>query len=363
MNPRIVLTGGGTAGHVTPNIALIAVLQRDHWKIDYIGSQEGVEKSMIKALDIPYHAVQSGKLRRYFSWKNFFDPLKIALGIIQSYALLRKLNPDVVFSKGGFVAFPVVVGAWLNRIPVVAHESDMTPGLANRLSYPFVHKICITFAPAKKHFKRQEKVEITGTPIRQSLFEGDKTKGLRLCGFQNNKPCLMLIGGSQGANAMNVCLRQTLDQLSRGFQIIHICGKGKIDPALSKRAGYFQLEYAEEELPDLFAASDLVISRAGANALCELLALAKPHVLIPLSTKVSRGDQVQNARYFQQLGTSVVVSEEALTPETLSAAVDEVVAHRDILVEKIKSLAVESATMKIMTILREQMHVPSPKAI
>ncbi len=361
MSPRIVLTGGGTAGHVTPNIALINILQQEGWQIDYIGSANSVEQSMITAVNIPFHAVRSGKLRRYFSWKNFFDPLNILFGIGQSYRLLRTLKPDVVFSKGGFVGFPVVVGAWLNRIPVVAHESDITPGLANRLSFPFVNKICVTFAAAKKHFKRQARVEVTGTPIRQELFEGNKQNGLALCGFNNEKPCLLVVGGSQGAQVLNVCVRQALDRLLQDFQVIHLCGKAKMDLSLIGKSGYCQFEYANQELADLFSASELVISRSGANSLYEILALNKPHVLVPLSMQASRGDQIQNARYFQQQGISVVVKEEALTPETLLSAVNEVNAHRGEIIKKIKQLAIESATTKIIDVIKEQAHVKCPK--
>lgn len=363
MNPKIVFTGGGTAGHVTPNIALIDALLCDGWGINYVGSPDSVEQAMITAINIPYHVVSSGKLRRYFSWKNFLDPLRIVLGIGQAYRLLRNLNPDVVFSKGGFVAFPVVVGAWLNRIPIVAHESDMSPGLANRLSFPFVNKICVTFAAAKKHFKQQKKVEVTGTPIRQQLFNGNRANGLSLCGFNNDKPCLLVIGGSQGANAMNTCVRLALDSLCQRFQVIHLCGKGKVDNAYINKADYCQFEYANEELADFFAASELVISRAGANALYELLALVKPHVLIPLSQKVSRGDQVQNAHYFQQQGISVVLSDETLTPETLLTAVDEVSTHRAEIIKKIKALAIDSATMRIVAVIKEQVHVQATSPV
>lgn len=359
--PKIVLTGGGTAGHVTPNMALIEALKQAKWQIDYVGSPDGVEKSMVTAISIPYHAVSNGKLRRYFSLKNFFDPLKILLGIFQSYHLMRKLKPDVVFSKGGFVAFPVVVGAWLNRIPIIAHESDLTPGLANRLSFPFVDKICVTFASAKKHFKDQDKVEVTGTPIRSQLFQGKKEIGLKLCGFNERKPCLLIIGGSQGASALNQCIRQGLKELSASFQVIHLCGKGKLDAALLKCKGYCQFEYANEELAHLFAAADLVVSRSGANSLYEILALGKPHVLIPLSQKVSRGDQIHNARYFQQQGISVVIDEESLTPQTLLDAVHEVNAHLEDRIEKIKALHIESATTKIMAIIAEAAHVECSK--
>lgn len=363
MNSSIVFSGGGTAGHVTPNLPLIEVLRQDGWQIDYIGSKDGVEKDMISALNIPYHAVSSGKLRRYFSWQNFLDPFKILLGIVQSYCLLRKLKTEIVFSKGGFVAFPIVVAAWLNRIPVIAHESDMSPGLANRLSFPFVDKICVTFGAAKKHFKKPEKVEITGTPIRQELFKGSKEKGLDLCGFNYDKPCVLVMGGSQGSVKLNTALRSILDPLTASYQVIHLCGKGKLDSNLINQANYCQLEYATSELADLFAASDLVISRAGANALYEILSLQKPHVLIPLSAKVSRGDQIQNARYFAQQGISKVVDDDNLTAENLLAAITEAGQQREEIIAKIKALHIESATLKIIALIKEQLHAEHPKTI
>ena len=352
MNYKIILTGGGTAGHVTPNLALIDELQPKGWIIDYIGSAFGIEKDIISARKIPFHAVSSGKLRRYLSFKNLLDPFKILLGIWQSYFLIRKLKPNVIFSKGGFVAFPVVVGGWLNRIPIIAHESDLTPGLANRLSFPFVNKICLTFDGAKKHFKNQDKVIVTGTPIRSQLLQGDKAKGLKHCGFNELKPCLLIIGGSQGANLLNKSVREALDKLSLKFQIIHLCGKGKIDNNYLDKVGYCQFEYVSEELADLFAAADIVISRSGANSVYEILALAKPHVFIPLSQKVSRGDQIHNARYFERQGISEVIADDKLTANTLMAAVDKIDNNREEIIKKIKALGIESASLKIVNILQ-----------
>lgn len=363
MSIKIVLTGGGTAGHVTPNLALIEALEPEDWQIDYIGSVNGVEKNIIEQTQVPFHAIETGKLRRYFSWQNFLDPLRIVYGIWQAFWLLRRLNTEIVFSKGGFVAFPVVLAAWLNRIPVVAHESDITPGLANRLSFPFVNKICVNFAKAKGYFKQQSKVEVTGTPIRKRLFKGQRARGLNYCGFNADKPCLMVIGGSLGAQAINQQIRAALPVLNQDFQVIHICGKGKIDPSLVNQPGYFQLEYVDEELGDLFAASSLVISRAGANALCEILALQKPHVLIPLPAKASRGDQLHNAEYFNEQGISVVILEENLHQETLLAAIQKVQAHQDEIIQKIQALKIESAVVKIVAIIKEQLHVESPKTI
>lgn len=363
MKPRIVFTGGGSAGHVTPNIPLIEALQKEDWQVDYIGSTEGVEKEMISALNIPYHSISTGKLRRYFSWQNFLDPFKTFIGIVQAYRLLRQLETKVVFSKGGFVAFPLVFAAWLNRIPIIAHESDMSPGLANRLCFPFVDKICLTFAAAKHYFKNQAKVEITGTPIRQELFAGSKSAGLALCGFKKDKPCLLVMGGSQGSVGLNQVIRRALPQLCEKFQVIHLCGKAKIDVNYFNNADYCQFEYANKELADLFAASDLVISRAGANALYEILALEKPHILIPLSAKASRGDQIQNARYFKQQGISQVIDEEFLSVENLMQAIKAVSQRHEEIVLKIKELKIESATLKILALIKEQVDVEFPKAV
>lgn len=361
MSPTIVFTGGGSAGHVTPNIALILALREEGWQVHYIGSAQGIEQGMMENLAVPFHPVSSGKLRRYFSLKNLWDPFRIILGIFQSLVLLFRLKPDVVFSKGGFVAFPVVIGAWLNRIPVVAHESDMSPGLANRLCFPFVNMICLTFAAGKDHFKNQEKIVVTGTPIREQLFTGNRAKGLALCRFNEEKPCLLVIGGSLGAQSINQCIRESLDQLTQQVQVIHLCGKGKIDSSLLDYKGYVQFEYVNEELADLFAISNVVISRAGANSLYELLALGKPHLLVPLSAKVSRGDQIQNARYFAGLGISKVIQDQDFNTESLLRALADIMTNSAEIEATIKRLKITSATKQIIAIIKEQAHVESPR--
>lgn len=359
MNTRIVFTGGGTAGHVTPNLALIEAVQDEGWQVDYIGSRNGIEERMIKAISVPFHAISSGKLRRYFSWQNFLDPFRIVWGIAQSFVLLRRLQADIVFSKGGFVAFPVVFAAWLNRIPVLAHESDFSPGLANKLSFPFVNKICVNFAASKACFKQSEKVEVTGTPIRSGLFKGSKQAGLARCGFDGSKPCILVIGGSLGSLALNRVIRQSLAELNVKFQVIHLCGKGNLDTSLSANADYYQCEYADDEMSDLFAASDLIVSRAGANSLYEILALKKPHLLVPLSARASRGDQIQNASYFEKQGISVVIKEEVLSSESLIAAIEHINQHHEEMVSRISALAIQSATAKIVTSLKELSGVKS----
>lgn len=361
MTTRIVFTGGGTAGHVTPNLALIETLiQQENWQIDYIGSQNGVEASMIQAIKLPFHGISSGKLRRYFSWQNFLDPFRIIAGVFQSYTILRRLKTDVVFSKGGFVAFPVVFAAWLRRIPVIAHESDLTPGLANRLSFPFVNKICVTFAAAKSHFKNQQKLVVTGTPIRANLFKGDKTRGLALCRFSEDKPCLLVMGGSLGSLSMNKAIRQLLPKLTEHYQIIHLCGKGKVDSGYNQYSSYCQFEYADQDLAHLLAASDLVVSRAGANSLYEILVLRKPHVLVPISAKVTRGDQIQNAAYFKQQGVSVVVDDDTLSADSLLQAIEDVSQRKEAIIANIKALNIQSATLQVITVIKEQVRVESP---
>ena len=300
---HIVLTGGGTAGHVTPNIALIPRLKELGYEISYIGSLDGIEKKLIEELNIPYYGIASGKLRRYFDLKNFSDPFKVLKGYAQSRKLLKKLKPDVIFSKGGFVTVPVVVAAKSCKIPAIIHESDMTPGLANKLAIPSATKVCCNFPETLKHLP-EEKAVLTGTPIRQELLSGDKLEALKFCGFTANKPVIMIIGGSLGAAAVNDSMRKILPELLKDFQVVHLCGKGKLDESLQNTEGYIQFEYIKKELADLFALADIVVSRAGANAICELLALQKPNLLIPLSAKASRGDQILNARSFEKQGYS-----------------------------------------------------------
>lgn len=325
---HIVLTGGGTAGHVTPNIAMIPTLQEKGFKISYIGSYDGIEKKLIEEMGIPYYGISSGKLRRYFDPKNFTDPFKVLKGFFEAKKLMKKLKPDVVFSKGGFVTVPVVMAAKLSKVPAVIHESDMTPGLANKLCIPFSVKVCCNFPEAVKNLP-PEKAVLTGTPIRQELLSGSREKALSFTGLTSDKPVIMIIGGSLGSVAVNTAVRKILPELLKDFQVIHLCGKGKADDSLKNTQGYVQYEYIKEELADLFALSDIVISRAGANAICEISALKKPNLLIPLSANASRGDQILNARSFERLGYSKVLEEEELSDEVLLHAIQDLYANRD----------------------------------
>jgi UDP-N-acetylglucosamine--N-acetylmuramyl-(pentapeptide) pyrophosphoryl-undecaprenol N-acetylglucosamine transferase len=314
---KIMFTGGGSAGHVTPSLPLIQAFKSLGAEIFYVGSEKGIEHSLIKPLDIPYYVITTGKLRRYWSWQNFLTPFQLLSGILQSFLLCRRLKPNMVFSKGGFVAFPVVVGAWLNRIPVIIHESDLSPGLANRLSFRFAKLICVTFPVTTQYFKDKTKVIVTGMPIREFLYQGDRTKGLSFCGFTEEKPVLLVMAGGLGSAAINDSIRRLIKPLTENFQIIHLCGKGKLDPRFGRFSSYRQFEYLGDELSDVLACADLVISRAGATSLYELLALNKPHILLPLSRQASRGDQIENADYFSKQGLSTVLYSEGYSDEKL----------------------------------------------
>ncbi|MGE3919765.1 MAG: undecaprenyldiphospho-muramoylpentapeptide beta-N-acetylglucosaminyltransferase [Gammaproteobacteria bacterium] len=327
---KIVFTGGGSAGHVTPNVALIEKLKAEpQYALYYIGSHKGIEKKIIEQTHIPYFEVSCGKLRRYFSWKSFVEPFKIFWGIVQSFFMLRKIKPQVVFSKGGFVAFPVVVAAWLARIPVIAHESDFTPGLANRLSFPFLKTLCITFPETKKYVPKTVKVVETGTPIREKFFLATREQGLSFCNFTENKKVILVAGGGLGAECINNTIRLLLPKLLESYQVIHLCGPKRINVALKGLTGYKQYEYLHDEMYNVMACADIVVSRSGANALYELIGLKKPHILIPLSKKASRGDQIVNAKYFEKAGISLVIPEEKLTAETLFEAINTIQAQSE----------------------------------
>lgn len=308
---KIIMTGGGTAGHVTPNLALVPKLQENDFEVKYIGSKDGIEKEIIKDANIPYYQISSGKLRRYFDFKNFSDPFKVMKGVVEATKILSKEKPDVIFSKGGFVAVPVVVAASIKKIPVVSHESDLTPGLANKLSSPFCDKLCVTFRESLKYVKGNKGV-LTGTPIRSEIFKGSKLRGKQICGFKDNKEIILIIGGSLGSKNINDSIRKNIDDLLKDFNIIHLCGKGNLDESLKNKHGYVQFDYVKEDLTHLLSAADLIISRAGANVIFELLALRKPTLLIPLSKKTSRGDQILNAKSFEKEGFALVLDEDEM---------------------------------------------------
>ena len=325
---KIVMTGGGTAGHVTPNIALFPALKERGYEIHYIGSLNGIEKTLVTEQGVKYYGIASGKLRRYLSLQNLTDPFRVLKGCAQARKLIREINPDVVFSKGGFVSVPVVLAAKSAKVPAILHESDMTPGLANKLCIPSAVKVCCNFPETMRNLPA-DKAVLTGSPIRRELLKGDPEFAFEFCRFTEKKPTIMAVGGSLGAAPLNTALRGILPELLSKFNVIHLCGKGKVDESLAGTPGYVQFEYIESELKDLFALADVIISRAGANAICEILALAKPNLLIPLSAAASRGDQILNARSFERQGFSLVMEEEEITNEKLLQTIMDLYEHRD----------------------------------
>ncbi len=319
---KIVLTGGGTAGHVTPNIALLPSLKEAGYEVSYFGSYDGIEKKLITDFDIPYYGISTGKFRRYLDIKNFTDPFRVLKGFGEARKYLKKIKPDIIFSKGGFVSVPVVRAAASLHIPCIIHESDMTPGLANKLCTSAAKKVCCNF-PETLSMLPKDKAVLTGSPIREELTKGDKIAALDFCKFTANKPVILVIGGSLGAASINKAVREALPRLLTDFQVVHICGKDKIDNMLLHMEGYVQFEYVKTELKDLFALADVVISRAGANSICELLALKKANLLIPLSANNSRGDQILNAKSFESQGFSMVIDDDYLTADLLAEKVIE----------------------------------------
>ncbi|WNQ10712.1 undecaprenyldiphospho-muramoylpentapeptide beta-N-acetylglucosaminyltransferase [Paenibacillus aurantius] len=327
--PKIIFTGGGSAGHVTVNLSLIPCFRQEGWSVEYIGSENGIEKELITALgDVPYSGISTGKLRRYFSWQNLKDPFRAGRGVLQAYSLIRRSKPDVLFSKGGFVSVPVVIGAWLNRVPVVIHESDVTPGLANRLAIPLAQTVCTTFPETNSHLPAG-KAHYVGPLVRPDLKEGKAERGRSFCGFNRVKPVLLIMGGSLGSHKINETVRSCLPELLARFQVVHLCGKGQGKPAPSAPAeGYRPFDYLKEELADVLAMTDVVVTRAGANVLFEMRALKKPMLLIPLSKEQSRGDQLLNAASFRASGYAEVLQEENLTPEALVREVTKLYENR-----------------------------------
>lgn len=349
---KIVLTGGGTAGHVTPNIALLPELKKRGYEVHYIGSKEGIERKLMEEFDVTYYPISSGKLRRYFDPKNFSDPFRVIKGFGEASSLLKKIKPDVVFSKGGFVAVPVVLAAKRRKIPAIIHESDMTPGLANKICIPCAEKICANF-PETLQALPDGKAVLTGSPIRRELFDGNKLAGLEFCHFTANKPVVLIIGGSLGSVVVNEAVRGILPTLLEKFQVIHLCGKGKVDEKLNHTPGYVQFEYIKKELSDLLDAADVVISRAGANAICELLALRKPNILVPLSAAASRGDQILNAASFEKQGYSYVIQEENLTNYELLTAIDKVYENRQTYIDKMEQSELNKSIETIVDMIDE----------
>ncbi|XEC94243.1 undecaprenyldiphospho-muramoylpentapeptide beta-N-acetylglucosaminyltransferase [Paenibacillus tarimensis] len=349
---KIIFTGGGSAGHVTVNLALIPRFMEDGWSVEYIGSENGIEKQLVSTLPgVRYHSIATGKLRRYLSWQNVKDPFKVVKGALQAYRLIRKRKPNAIFSKGGFVSVPVVIGAWLNKVPVIIHESDVTPGLANRISIPFATGVCTTFQETEKYLQ-SGKTRYVGPVIREELFRGNAARGRTFCNLNGNKPVLLIMGGSLGARKINQTVRAVLTRLTERFEIVHLCGKGQLDSSIHNPS-YRQYEYVNEELPDILAMSDIVISRAGANSIFEFLSLHKPMLLIPLTKEQSRGDQIVNANSFRESGFCEVLYEENMTADSLEKEINRIYENRQVYIGHMRKVERKDALSLVTAFIKE----------
>lgn len=325
---RIGFTGGGTAGHVTPSFALIELAQADGHEVVYFGTPDGIERELVARLSgVKYVEIPSERLRRYADVRNLIAPFRVARGMGLAAVRVQLAAPDVLFSKGGFVAFPAVVGAWFNRVPIVVHESDITSGLANRMSFPFATTICTGFEQTARQMNKPN-VLYTGSPVRAAFDQADPEAARAHFGLDAQRPVVVIFGGSQGARHINEVTREALGALTERAQVVHVCGKGNLDPALDATPGYHQAEYVHELFPALLKAADVVIARAGANSIAELIKLQRPAVLIPLPVASSRGDQLANAEDFVRSGFGQLVRDEALTAQTLLTALDAAMDNR-----------------------------------
>jgi UDP-N-acetylglucosamine--N-acetylmuramyl-(pentapeptide) pyrophosphoryl-undecaprenol N-acetylglucosamine transferase len=343
---RIVFTGGGSAGHVTPNIAIINELNKSEWDISYIGSKKGIEKELIEKQGTPYLGISSGKLRRYFDFENFIDIFKVLRGCFEARKILKKLKPQLVFSKGGFVSVPVILAAKSLSIPIYIHESDITPGLANKISQRFATRIYTSFEEAAKFFPKN-KTKTIGSPIRKELFKGSAQKGLDFLGYKQNLPILTIMGGSLGAKKINDTVRGAINELTSKYQIVHLCGKGNLDESLLHQKNYKQFEYLHGELADILAATNFVITRGGSNSIFEFLALNIPMIIIPLSRNQSRGDQILNGKSFEKKGYAIMLEEENLDDRKLLDDLDKLTQNQESF-KKAMKLAQQSNALDVL---------------
>ncbi len=318
-----------------------------------------MEKNMMKKENVKFKGIFCGKIRRYFSWENFLDLLKVPVGIIQSFFIVIRFRPKVVFCKGGYVSFPIALGAFLARVPVILHESDLVPGLANRLSARFATKICVSYEESKKFFSKN-KVVLTGNPVRKDIVTGRIEKGREITGFNSDLPVLLFMGGSQGAESVNRFIFDNLKDLLSAYQIVHICGSGNVrhkndlnhlvgpdyESLLKRYIGY---EFVGEELKHFYALCDVVISRAGAMSLAEIAAIKRPALLIPLGTEASRGDQIDNAKAFAKDNNADVINEVDLTKSLFLEKLEAVMKEPD----KNSAKSAVDATEKIISLFKE----------
>ncbi len=340
----IILTGGGTAGHVTPNFAILKYLQTHFSSIYYVGSESGIEKRLVKEQNIPYYSIKSVKLVRSFTFKNFKIPFVFVKSVSEATKILKKLKPDVVFSKGGYVGLPVTIASKMLNIPVIIHESDFTLGLSNKIASLFASKVLTSFKETSLTIKNGEYV---GAPIREELLNNTLKITREKWGFYNNLPVLLIIGGSSGAKKINDLFYKSCKELTKKFNVIHIVGKNNLTPI--KLQNYNQVEYAN--MQTVYPITDVCVSRAGSNTAFELMFLKIPTLFIPLSKSNSRGDQIQNANYFNSLNVCDVLYEETATSKTFTQKVISLYQNSNYYKQNIKNAKFLIANKKIAEIL------------
>lgn len=343
----IILTGGGTAGHIIPNIALLSRLKTKFDKIVYIGSENGMEKDLIKNYPfVSYIPITTVKLVRKFTLKNLKIPFLLLKGIKQANKIIKELKPAIIFSKGGFVSVPVVLAGKKNKVPIVSHESDFSLGLANKITKNKVNCICTTFPQTADMLKNGVYV---GSPVRDELFKVNKNAVKTKLNIHTIKPILTIIGGSAGSKIFNDIIWKNIDKLLEKFFIIHITGKNKLNKNISKN-DYIQIEYTNN-IEEIYAITDFAITRGGSNVIWELAALCIPMIIIPLSKKISRGDQIQNALYFEKMGYALTLFEEELNIENLLIKLDKLKAKENIFKSNLKKLDASKGLDKIFNLI------------
>lgn len=342
---NLVLTGGGTAGHVTPHLALLNSLKPHFDNIYYIGAENGIEKSLIKSHDIPFYGISPSKLKRGFYLENLALPFKLYSSVVDSKKILKTLNPTVVFSKGGYVALPVTLACKSLGIPVVLHESDYSLGLANKLSVSYADKLLTTF---EKTGNRAKNAQFVGAIIRPELFTVSKIEALNYYGFNSNKPTLLVTGGSQGAKFLNEAVLSILPRLLKTFNVLHLVGKGNLTK--TNYIGYTEVEFTDMKYA--LAVADICVSRAGSNTAFELLKKNIPTLFIPLPKTNSRGDQIQNAKFFESKGVSKTLEQNSVTPTALEKEILNLYNNRNNIINNILKLNYPVANQTVINVLK-----------
>ncbi|KXT73754.1 transferase [Streptococcus sp. DD10] len=322
---KIVFTGGGTVGHVTLNLLLIPKFIEDGWQVHYIGDKNGIEYQEISrsGLDVTFHSIATGKLRRYFSWQNIWDVFKVAFGIVQSLGIMLRLRPQALFSKGGFVSVPPVIAARLSGVPVFIHESDLSMGLANKIAYKFATKMYATFEQTSglakvKHVGAVTKVADKGEYDSQQI---EKIKQY----FDEKLPTILFVGGSAGARVFNNFISGYQDELTSRYNIINLTGDSSLN---SLEKNIYRVDYVTNLYQPLMHLADLVVTRGGSNTLFELVAMKKLHLIIPLGKEASRGDQLENAAYFEKKGYAATISEADLSLTSLENTIQQLLENK-----------------------------------